>query len=97
MRVISKRGLWLRAAKYADARTALQVWLDTVSAARWTSLDELRRTFPATDMIGKLAIFNIRGNRYMLIVRMEFSGQRVYVKDFLSQAEYDKGSWKRWL
>jgi len=39
----------------------------------------------------------MRGNRYQLIVRMEFAGQRVDVKDFLSHAEYDKGSWKKWL
>ncbi len=72
-------------------RTALHVWLITVSAASWTSLDELFRTFPATDLIGKLAIFNMRGNRYQLIVRMEFAGQRVDVKDFLSHAELRQG------
>lgn len=48
-------------------------------------------------MVGDLAIFNIRGNRYRLIVRMAFRTKRVYVKEFLTHAEYDKGGWKRWL
>jgi len=52
---------------------------------------------PATDMVGVLAIFNIRGNRYRLIVRMSFRRQRMYIKEFLTHAEYDKGTWKKWL
>jgi mRNA interferase HigB len=49
-------------------------------------------------MIGPLAIFNIRHNRYRLIVRMQFETQRVYIKEFLTHAEYDNGAWKnKWL
>ena len=66
-------------------------------AAKWKSLEDLRKTFPATDMVGDLAIFNIRGNQYRLIVRMVWRYQRMYVKEFLTHAEYDKGRWKRWL
>lgn len=51
----------------------------------------------AADTIGKLAIFNVKGNSYRLTVRVEFAGQRIYVKEFLTHAEYDKGVWKKWL
>jgi mRNA interferase HigB len=95
--VIGKRGLFEPAAKHPDARSALQVWFDTARAAKWTSLEDLRKTFPATDMVGDLAIFNIRGNQYRLIVRMVWRYQRIYVKEFLTHAEYDKGRWKKWL
>jgi mRNA interferase HigB len=96
--VISKRGLFERAAKFPDARTALQVWLETASAAHWNSLEDIRKTFPATDMIGKnLAIFNIRGGHYRLIVRMEFAGQRIFIKEFLTHGEYDRKVWMKWL
>ena len=43
------------------------------------------------------AIFNIKGNSYRLIVRMVFQYQRIYIKEFLTHAEYDKGRWKKWL
>ena len=95
--VISKRGLFEQAAKYPDARPALQVWFDTARAAKWTGLEDLRKTFPATDMVGDLAIFNIRGNQYRLIVRMVWRYERIYIKEFLTHAEYDKGRWKKWL
>lgn len=95
--VISKRGLCEEAERSPDAKAALQTWFEVASAADWQALADIRRTYPATDMVGDLAIFNIRGNRYRLIVRMAFRTKRVYVKEFLTHAEYDKGGWKRWL
>jgi mRNA interferase HigB len=97
LNVISRRGLFERAAKYPDALSALQVWYDTAVQADWSSLEDVRMTFPATDMVGELAIFNVRGNHYRLIVRMVFRYKRVYIKEFLTHAEYDKGRWKKWL
>ena len=97
VRVISKRHLMEIATQFSDCRTVLKAWLNTVQQAKWSSLEELRQTYPATDMVGRLAIFNIKGNRYRLIVRMEFSEQRIFVKEFLTHAEYNKGAWKKWL
>ncbi len=97
MNVISRRKLFEKVTKHPDARIAIQNWFDIVVASEWQSLEEVRQTFPATDMVGKLAIFNIKGNRYRLIARMVFAYQRVYIKEFLTHAEYDKGAWKKWL
>ena len=95
--VISKRCLFEKAEQYPDAKAALQTWFDVASMADWGSLTDIRKTYPATDIVGDLAIFNIRGNHYRLIVRMAFRTKRIYVKEFLTHAEYDKGGWKRWL
>jgi mRNA interferase HigB len=95
--VISKRVLFERAAKFADAKSALEVWFDTAVEAEWGSLEDVRKTFPSADMVGDLAIFNIRGNNYRLIARMVFQYKRIYIKEFLTHAEYDKGRWKKWL
>ena len=97
MNVISKRNLFGKAAKHPDAKAAVQNWFDAASAAEWQSLKDIRLTYPATDMVGALAIFNIQGNRYRLIVRMVFQYRRVYIKEFLTHAEYSKGTWKKWL
>ena len=95
--VISKRGLFEQAAKHPDAKSALEVWLDTARAAQWTNLEDARKTYPATDMVGDLAIFDIRGTRSRLIVRMAWKCKRICVKEFLTHAEYDRGRWKKWL
>ena len=97
MNVISKRGLFEKVAKFADAKSAVQVWFDTAAQADWKNTGDVRRAFPATDMVGDLAIFNIRGNNYRLVARMVFRYKRIYIKEFLTHAEYDKGAWKKWL
>ena len=97
MNVISKGGLFEKASKYPDARSALQVWFDTATSADWKNLKDVREAYPATDLVGDLAIFNIRGNNYRLIVRMAWRYKRIYVKEFLTHAEYDRGRWKKWL
>ncbi len=48
-------------------------------------------------MVGPLAIFNIKGTSYRLIVRMVYRVQKIYVKEFLTHAEYGKDRWKKWL
>ena len=95
--VIAKRTLFIKARKHPDALVAIQFWFDTARRAQWQSLEDVRRTFPATDMVGALAIFNIKGNHYRLVVRMNFEHQRIFIKEFLTHAEYDKGAWKKWL
>jgi mRNA interferase HigB len=108
--VISKRCHFGRANSFPDARTALQVWLETAEQATWHFPDDIRKSFPAADMVGGLAIFNVKGNHYRLTVRMEFRNQRIYItvrmefrnqriyiREFLALAEYDQGAWKKWL
>jgi len=53
--------------------------------------EDIRKTFPSADMVGCLVVFNVKGNRYRLIVRMEFRSRRIYIKEFLTHAEHDKG------
>ena len=95
--IIANRTLFAKTRKHSDALVAVQFWFDAARRAQWQSLEDVRRTFPATDMVGALAIFNIKGNHYRLIVRVNFLRQRIFIKKFLKHAEYDKGAWKKWL
>ena len=97
MNVISKQILLQKTAKHADALAAIQTWFEFARKAKWRSLEDIRKDYPATDMVGPLAIFNVKGNHYRLIVYVSFRHQRLYVKEFLTHAEYDKGAWKKWL
>lgn len=57
-------------------------------------LAELRQRFPSADLVGRLTVFNIGGNKYRLIVRIEYQRQEVYIRNFFTHAEYDKEGWK---
>jgi mRNA interferase HigB len=39
-------------------------------------------------------VFNVKGNRYRLIVSINYSRQLIYFKYFLTHAEYDRDNWK---
>jgi len=93
--VISKRGLLEKASKYPDATVAVQDWFDAARAAEWRNLKEVRQTYPATDMVGAVAIFNIKGNNYRLVVKIEYRWQLIFVKHLLTHAEYERGGWKK--
>jgi len=49
-----------------------------------------RRYVTASFLAGNVAIFNVRGNRYRLVVKVNYPAQVVLVKWFGTHAEYDK-------
>ncbi len=43
---------------------------------------------------GPLAIFDIKGNSYRVIVRLVFRKQNLFIKESPTHAEYSKERWK---
>lgn len=95
--VISRRALREAAQKYKDAADALDAWFHAAKKADWSSLEDVRGLYPHADAAAGLTVFNIKGNRYRLIVRIQFERRKLYIKGFLTHAEYSKGEWKKWL
>ena len=94
MRIISKRQLRLFWEKHPQAENALMTWYTRASHANWHSFAGLRRAYPTADLVGRLTIFNIGGNNFRLIVRVEYKRQEIYIRHVLTHAEYDKGNCK---
>jgi mRNA interferase HigB len=95
--VISKNGLEdLLKGKSSDVAAETRAWFKVARAAHWLSLEDVRQIFRDADQVGAALIFNIRGNRYRLIVTEVFAKQRLYVKALLTHKEYDRGEWKKW-
>jgi mRNA interferase HigB len=80
---------------HPDAEEPLMHWYETTENAQWHNMAELRQSFPAADLVGRLTVFNIAGNKYRLIARVEYRWQRVFVRHIMPHADYDKGGWKR--
>jgi mRNA interferase HigB len=95
--VISRRGLLEAAARHADAVGPLLAWFQVTRRAEWQGLHEVRRDFPSADQVGSVLIFNVKGNRYRLITRVQYEGQRLYVKALLTHAEYNRKEWLQWV
>jgi mRNA interferase HigB len=58
------------------------------------NLSEVRQTFRHADVVGDKTVFNIKGNDYRLIVHIRYDLGIIYIKDLLTHAEYDRGTWK---
>ncbi|MBW4613140.1 MAG: type II toxin-antitoxin system HigB family toxin [Desmonostoc vinosum HA7617-LM4] len=80
-----------------DAKTHLKHqynWYKTANKAKWNNLTEVQAVYPQTEAVGNLTVFNIKGNKYRLIVDLVYSDQIIYIKYILTHAEYDKDEWK---
>jgi mRNA interferase HigB len=95
MRVISKSAWRTAVAADPSLRAPISEWHKVASHATWQSLTEVRRTYPHADRVGPYTVFNIKGNTYRLITKIEYRWQIVFIKGLLTHAEYDHGSWKR--
>ena len=88
--------------RHGDAATWLLGWLAKCVEAHWRNLQDVRKTFPHADGVrvksGRTAtVFNVRGNKYRLIVMIDYPTGVVIVLTVLTHAEYDKEKWKEAL
>jgi mRNA interferase HigB len=82
--------------KHANARGALRAWVDDVECSIWkTPQDVKARYSSASFLAGNVVIFNIRGNKFRLEVRVAYAPGVVRVLDVSTHAEYDKRNKKR--
>jgi len=78
--------------KHSDARNPLERFLRIARAAEWMNLLEAKAGFPAVDYAptsGTL-IFNIGGNKYRLIARVDFELQVLTITDVLTHEKYSR-------
>jgi mRNA interferase HigB len=96
--VISKPGLLdLIEDMSKDVRAEALAWYRTAKSADWGNFASVRDDFPDADLVNGLLVFNIRQNRYRLIVYPVFARRRLYIKALLTHMEYDKKDWeKKW-
>ena len=77
---------------HADARKPLARFAALASAAQWKHFPELKQTFPAADYAPETGtvIFNIGGNKYRLIARVDFEEAILSVEAVMTHQDYGK-------
>lgn len=85
--------------KNAPLRSWLAAWTAVVEEASWTSLDDVRKSYPSADGV-RLAsgtvvtVFNVKGNAYRLLSWIDYDVEVVEALEVLTHTEYDKQRWK---
>lgn len=93
MRIIAKRTLrqfWETHPRGAEARAPLQLWHSTVEAADWATPAELKAAYgDASILKPSRVVFNIGGNKFRLVARINYAYRVVYVRFVGTHVEYD--------
>ena len=83
--MISRKAITVFWEKHPDALPSLSNWYAIVKRARWATF---------ADQVDRRTVFNISGNKYRLIARVNYETQKVFVLHLLKHSEYSKGDWK---
>ncbi|MFN0040997.1 MAG: type II toxin-antitoxin system HigB family toxin [Burkholderiales bacterium] len=94
MRVIALstlRSFWSGKSAYADVREPVLAWYRHVLRADWSTPSDVKRDFGTASILrdGR-AVFNIAGNRYRLVVWINYPYRVVYVRFIGTHSQYDK-------
>lgn len=90
MRVIAKKILREFWDKYTDSEQQLKTWYKEASNAKWSSPNDIKREYAKASIIGdSRVVFNICGNKYRLIVRINYERQWVFIRFIGTYKEYD--------
>ncbi len=91
MRIISRRTLKDFLEKHNDAEQQLEAWYYDVKNSNWQSPNDISKYYPSASFLNdNRVVFNIKGNRYRLIVKINYDFQIIYLRFVGTHAEYDK-------
>jgi mRNA interferase HigB len=97
VRVISKRALrdfWTN--RKEDSRIAerdLSAWYKFALRDEWSNFAEMKQSFGSADQVGNCVVFDVGGNRFRVIARINYEHGKVFVLRVMDHSEYDKQRW----
>jgi mRNA interferase HigB len=91
MRIISKKILKAYYTSEPMAESSLLSWIAAIEDAEFKNHNELKSQFRNASIIDdKRVIFNIHGNKYRLIVKIEYDFDLVFITWLGTHSQYDK-------
>lgn len=74
-----------------DVRQPALAWRSEVEDAEWKSPHDVRERYPNASFIGDgRVVFNLRGNRFRLDVKISYKNNTVLVVRIGTHADYDR-------
>jgi mRNA interferase HigB len=88
---VSLRLFWEQGRRYADAKRALEDWYVQVSRADWATPADVKAQYrDASILKGSRVVFNVCGNKYRLVVHINYPYRVVYIRFIGTHAQYDQ-------
>ncbi|MCL4460603.1 MAG: type II toxin-antitoxin system HigB family toxin [Nitrospirae bacterium] len=90
MRIIAKatlRAFWTR---HPDAEESLLAWYREAQKADWDRPEKIKEKYRSASFVGRnRVVFNIKGNKYRLVVKMKYEKQLVFVRFVGTRTDYE--------
>ncbi|CAM4033460.1 type II toxin-antitoxin system HigB family toxin [Flavobacterium antarcticum] len=91
MRVLAKRTLRYFWELNPDSEQQLLVWFREASKADWNTPNEIKLQYASASILrNNKVVFNICGNKYRLIVEINFIRKWAFIRFIGTHKEYDK-------
>lgn len=90
MRIIAKSALRKFWELHANAEEPLLAWYREVLMEDWDTPAKVKEKYRNASIVGRnRVVFNIKGNDYRLVVKINYPARIVYVRFVGTHAEYD--------
>jgi len=90
MRVIKRGALVQFWQNHPDARASLESWYAVMRQANWKTPAHLKQVYRNADLVGRRTVFNIAGNKYRIVVWINYPYRVVYIRFIGTHAQYDR-------
>jgi mRNA interferase HigB len=90
VRVIARRALREFWQRHPDAEMSLRAWFKEATDAVWETPADIKARYPSASLLPRnRVVFNIRGNRYRLVVAVRYDLGIVFIRFVGTHADYD--------
>ena len=91
MRVVAKKILREFWEQHPDVEEPLLSWYREVEHEDWDTPAKVKQRYPSASIIGdNRVVFNIKGNRYRLVVKVNYPARIVRIRFVGTHADYDR-------
>lgn len=91
MNVISRKTINQFTKKYSDSKVALDTWYSEATHAVWITPSDIKKRYASASFLKKnYIVFNIKGNKYRIVVRIFYEIRQIRIKWIGTHAEYSK-------
>ena len=76
---------------HKETKNQLEAWYYEVKNSNWNNPIEVKEKYGTASIIGvNKVVFNIKGNRYRLVTKINYQMKTVYIKFIGTHKDYDK-------
>lgn len=91
--MVGRKRLTDFAARHAEVRSQFDAWYWEVEEAEWKEPNDIKLRYPnASFLSGNRVVFNVKGNKYRILVKVSYQLREVLVLRVGTHGEYSK--WK---